>query len=155
MSYFSIDKSRSLDIIRSIQHTTPENEDTDSENEDKWPACYKHKLAVVELALENANRGDIIDNFYDEIIIESNKGNNIGYNRSDSIDIASIDIDSNDCINLEAYLHGTRVECDWSYPSFMYDETLKTWIIKNNFWGAENGIGLDGIVTILDFNNYK
>jgi len=55
---------------------------------------------------------------------------------------------------MDAYLHGTQAECDVSYPDFSYDEILKAWIIKEDFWGARNGISQDGIVTILDFSEY-
>ena len=130
--------------------TTPQQ----LEGED-WPALYDHKLAIVELCLSDTNEDDDIVNYYDEIITESNKGPIEGYERSDSIDIERLSIINDKIVFDSAYLHGTSVECDWSSPCFLYDERLQTWVIKDPFWGAKNGIGRNGCVTILDFNEYK
>ncbi len=148
--YFSIDKQKSLDIIRSIQSTAPKlREDVDDKAD--WPKCYEHKLAMVELEV-SGTESDTIEDYYDEIIEKSNDAE--CYNRSEQIDIAEIDI-RNDTIDIYGYLHETTAECDWSYPTFSYDEVLQTWLIRDSLWSAPNGIGLDGRVIILDFNNYK
>jgi len=150
--YFAIDKEESLDIIRSIMRTEPEYDSDDGTNSIK---CYKHELAVVELYLEDATDKDDIVKYYDEIISESHKGCDIGYSRSGYIDIYTIDINEDEAIEIYGYLHGTSAECDSSYPTFSYDTHLKTWIIyDDDSWPSAKGIGVNGEVTILDFNDY-
>ncbi len=161
---FSIDKNKSLDIIRSIQNTTPSTAYYHNEyfcgcDCDECVSCYRHKLAFVELGLEELGydefgKDDIdISNFYDKVIKGSYDSKH--YNRSETIDIKNIEIIDNDKIELDTYLRGTDVECDWSYPRFSYEEKIKTWIIRDDFWGAKNGIDSNGNVYILDFNGYK
>ena len=150
-SYFSIDKKISLDIIKAIQKTEKKPLD-DVDEYSKVDGYYEHKLAFIELQLDNASETDHIKDFYVEIIKKSYQD---CYHRSDEIEINDINITELDEIDFTAYLHGSYCDGDTSYPTFSYDETIKTWIICDDFWNTKNGIDHHGNVYILDFNNYK
>lgn len=119
---------------------------------------YRHKLSVVNLYVETPT--DNIANHYQEIIRNSqiDTGPYSSVSVSDVIDrdksfaIRDLGI-VNDTIQMEAFTD--LAECDWSYPTFTYDEYLRSWVIKEDFWSAPNGIGRDGAVCMLDFSNYK
>lgn len=145
---FSIDKGISIDIIQSIMVTEPEVEDNG------WSMpLYKNKLAFIELYLNGANDDDVIEDYYDEIISQSYKEPGIGYNYCEIINLRDIEIIDGK-ISFDAYIPRSFAESDWSYPTFSYDETLKTWIIRDSFWDTPNGIDYNGYVSILDFNSY-
>ena len=117
---------------------------------------YRHKIAVVELNLEdyigyvNVDKIDldsIPDAFYTAIA-------NQKYERSTQVELHFGSEILDDKINLSAYLHETSAECDVSYPLFTYDELYGCWIVKQKFWGAPFGIDGNGIVLILDFSAY-
>lgn len=162
---FSTDKDISLKIIKNICNRLKNENDVcvrdDFDYRDFYgekPDNYEyksinlhHKLAIVELHLEGYNDKDdlaiVDDKFY--TAIEKKE-----YDRSNCIEIYQDSKIIDDDIFLTSYLHETSTECDISYPSFTYDDKYKCWIIKDDFWGAKNGINCNGIVTILDFSDY-
>jgi hypothetical protein len=168
MFKFSVDKNKSLEIIKSIMEmlnikknsicVTKELQkhiDTfDGEDEDECFKLdniieYKHKLAFVELYIDKTSNNTNIVDHYTEIIENAEK---CDYERSSYITIYDIKID--EAINMKAYLYGTEYGSDISYPSFTYDEVLQCWVIKDSFWGATNGVDYNGLISILDFSDY-
>ena len=133
MDRFIIDKRASLNIMREILSHIGEDDicvgknfDIDSQYSDDDSYIdniipFRHNLCVAEIySGEIENVSDQIEiHYYSEII--------------------------GDKINLVAYLHDTRAECDISYPSFTYSRECKMWVAKEE----------DGYETVLDFSEYK
>jgi hypothetical protein len=170
MAFFSVDKARSLEIIKDVLGKLEKNgdislnESMDSANyndspHEEYPQTvinHRHKLAVVELQLDlpwgpDRVKEPDVKNYFTEFYRAVDEND---YNRSDAIEIHYGSSIEGDHICLDAYLHGTQAECDVSYPEFTYDEQYKCWIVKTTFWGAPNGLDGNDIVTILDFSDY-
>ena len=125
----------------------------------------KHKLRIVELQLDDRDTlsfqgrasllyRDTLNNI-DDLHLEFQKAiQDENYDISDSIEIYYNSYIKNNKIYITGYFHETSAECDVSFSEFSYDEKLKCWIIRDDFWGAPNGIDGNGIVTILDFSKY-
>lgn len=175
---FAISKQKSLSIMEEIISHLSYNSNTIKDQYDgpisinekmDWKDCYdsddsddfktkiidfKHKIAIIEIDLQSYSEKDDIDDineqheFYKSI-------KNKDWNRSTAIEIHSGSYIKNDQICLSACLHNTSASSDLSYPTFSYDELYNCWIIKDSFWAAPNGIDFNGIVTILDFSEYK
>jgi hypothetical protein len=45
-------------------------------------------------------------------------------------------------------------ECDISYPKFTYVESIKMWVLIDDFWDAKNGIDCNGNILVLNFTKY-
>jgi hypothetical protein len=181
---FSVNKKVSLDIIRDLSkkllvekgiNIVDINEKHGKKNDSKYCLNYKmedqnhpskavsftHKLNVIELDISEImtkELGNVIDNYYSQILntkIEEYTdcdNPNLQYIVSSEVEIYNCTTDGN-TIDFEAYLYDVA-DCDISYPSFTYDETLKCWIIRDSFWDAENGIDCNGNIVILDFSEY-
>lgn len=161
---FSIDKDQSLMIIKNVLgHLTEEGQVSYNYDcnhldlygkEAKIPDIvgHRHRLAIVELELENCGESDDVDDCLEAFHQAIKNGN---WTRSTKIEIYFGSQIHNDEIHLKAYLHETSAECDVSYPCFTYDGKYHCWIIKDTFWSATKGIDCNGIVTILDFTDYK
>lgn len=177
---FSVDKEASLDIIRDLSAKLLMEKgtnivDINKKYGGKYSLNYKmkdnnnptnsvsftHKLNVIEIDISfmmTDELGYIIDNYYDQILnakIEEYTdcdNPNLQYTVSEEVEIYNCTTDGN-IIDFEAYLYDVA-DCDISYPSFTYDETLKCWIIRDDFWDAENGIDCNGNIVVLDFSNY-
>lgn len=180
---FSIDKNEGLDIVRNIiVHLSKEGDVSINEtmniesfysDHQGGVINFKHKLCIIELELGLDTRsyeepiiielspGDEVEDDYADLTLASlskemyEAVNNEHYNRSNNIEIHHGSYIENDAIHLTAYLHNTSAECDVSYPTFTYDNQYQCFIIKDDFWGAPNGIDCNGLVTILDFSNYQ
>lgn len=117
---------------------------------------YRHKIAVVELDL-----GDYLP-IQDNSIIDVDSVSDVfykavkeqKYERSTQIELHFGSEIVEDKIHLDAYLHETSASCDLSYPCFSYDEFYRTWIVKQEFWGAPKGVDGNGVVLMLDFTAY-
>ncbi len=163
--FFTVDKNRSLEIIREIaalvgseeeKNCVMRSQDYEEVNDGEYTLLSQnHKLAVVELELEIAlspePRKDPDVSCYAREFYEAVEQDN--YNRSQEIEIYSGSVVDGDKIALKAYLHETQADCDVSYPTFTYDEQYECWIVRENFWGVKNGINCN-LVTILDFSDY-
>ena len=176
---FAISKQKSLSIMEEIiSHLSY---DTNNTTKDKyagpisinekmdWKDCYdsdefdefetkitdfKHKIAIIELDLQSFSEKNDIDDINEQHAFYKSIKNK-DWDRSTEIEIHNGSYIKNDQICFTAYLHNTSASSDLSYPTFSYDELYNCWIIKDSFWGAPNGINCNGIVTILDFSEYK
>jgi hypothetical protein len=171
---FAVNKQFSLDIMKHIISQLDCGDDKITINENMhWNAIYdddpeaeliyktrvidyRHKLAIVEIDLEldmytnqcNINGKDESIQFYKQI-------KDADWHRSTTNEIYSGTSITNDKICLIAFLHDSGPSSDTSYPDFTYDESYGCWIVKEDFWGAPQGIDLsEGTVTILDFSDY-
>lgn len=136
---------------------------------------FTHRLSVITIDVVGDDYPDnySIEDYYHDIItgkydqtLDHALDDNCGIYRSHEVEIYKCELvsvnadDGSDAnggaelgIKLKAYLYEVA-ECDVSYPTFTYDNTLRCWIIRNRFWGAEKGIDNCGRVTILDFSDY-
>lgn len=161
-TFFQCDKEKTLQIMRNIiQLLKPDqiciNNGFDIESfygdeELDGVISHRHKIRVVELYIDLDDLDESSYNIDNESIAFYKTIKDQKYNISDSIEIHHGSTINNDEISLVAYLHETQAECDVSYPKFTYDTQYNCWIIKDDFWGAKNGISNNGIVTILDFS---
>ena len=102
---------------------------TENENEDERPDRTSH-----------------IDDYYDQVISESQKEENDGFD-SYNCDITEIKF-NNDEVIITFVIYG-----DNDSKTFIYDKQLQTWI-NSNTEEAPNGIDENGCVTMLDFRGY-
>ena len=135
---------------------------------------FTHKLSVITINVvgdsdDYPDEHTSIEDYYHDIItgkydqtLDHALDDNCGIYRSHEVEIYKCEIvsetDNPDNapklgIKLKTYLYEVA-ECDVSYPTFTYDDTLRCWIIRNRFWGAEQGIDDCGRITILDFSDY-
>lgn len=157
---FSVNKEASLQIIRSII-ASGKLYNPELAEDDEYQYLYQHKLMVANVRLDEDLPEDArIDQYYDEIIVECNGEiqhelwSMGGVSRSDKICLKEITITERDTITTEGHYFNTHMECDWTWPTFAYDERLQSWIIKDE--SSPHGIchRADGVITILDFSNY-
>ena len=166
---FAVDKNKSLDIMHKIiSHFQDEPKKQVCMRKDvKWSLKhssnkgrssvikYKHKLNIIEVDLGPPyNDTSDIDNkeaekqFYrsiDDDDLEKSKVIEI-YNGSQVI---------NDKISLIGFFYDTIDDDDVLEALFVYDDMYKCWIRKDKNCCCEKGIETNGIVTILDFSDYK
>ncbi len=166
---FAVDKEQSLKIMTEVLSYLKTNNDviyyenmevdqgSDSDEESLYNVVpHRHKLAVIELGI-GLDLFDISQNICDHYthLMSKTYTEYLDYDRATSIEIyGGSQIDSNNEIALVAHLHGTDFGSDISYPTFSYDSILRCWLIRDSFWGAEEGISGNGIITILDFTDY-
>jgi hypothetical protein len=146
---FSVDKEKSVAIIKKIIKRGPKNS----------KKYYPNKLSIAFIKLSSDDSDDSddfeelssynVDDYYDEIV---QKSYGKCYDQG-SLLIKKIEL-NDDIIELCAYLY-EDYECDFSYPTFAYNDKFKSWIINDKKW-APNGIDPhNNKVIILNFNKYK
>lgn len=147
------------DISESDKNEDEDNKKKDNKDEDEIKderteiVNFKHKLAIIELQLELEDSSQYYD--INECEKEFNKAIEAEeWNRSKKIEI-HYGSRITDKIELLAYLHETKAECDLSQPTFTYNEKYQCWIVEEDFWDAPYGIDGDNVVTILDFSEYQ
>lgn len=160
--WFSVDQQQSLDIVKELlTHLKNEKDISVNQhfdisqmylNDPPQTIEYKHQLAIIELHVDDCYH-DAIDlaDIQNEIAICVNDND---LDKSDKIEIHGGSYIENNKICLQAYLHETSAEGDVSYPVFSYDSLYRCWIIKDDFWGAANGVDWNGNIMILDFSAY-
>lgn len=169
---FSIDKDKSLEIIRDlIDKLNKENmEDLICINHtlpDDYICCdlksipHRHKLAITEIDINDINEELTyeelidckihIDDYYDDLM--SNEYEDC-YNTSKDIAIFDCEEDE-EGIRIKADYQGTCMECEITDLLFIYNEILKCWIVKDNeFSDKDSSINNEGIIIILNFRDY-
>lgn len=149
---FAVDKNKSLDIIRSIMAKERIFWSDDDEHDDNDIKHYKHNIGLVRIEIDDDSTIDamtkkIIDTSHYKLDRYSKSGSGkYGCISRGSIDISEIVINDNN-LELIAYLHGTSYECDWSYPTFIYNEALQSWIVCDEYI-------LNDVLLLLDFSDY-
>lgn len=184
---FSIDKEKSLEIIRDlIDKLNKENANKDlicikqplvvphrqsliinHTLPDDYICCdlrsipHRHKLAIAEIDIneidekltyeEVINCETNIHDYYDDLMSDEYED---CYNISKDIAIFDCKEDG-EGLRIEADYQGTCMECEITDPLFIYNETLKCWIVKDNeFSDKDSSINNEGIIIILDFRDY-
>lgn len=134
---FAVDKQKSYEILQQIAATDKDQH-----------GLLPNKLKLIELMLidnPSPNERSNIKDYYDQVISESLKGEEQGYD-SKGFDIDNIYGDEAQII-IREITYGSRLYF------FIYDEQLQSWIVSN-MARAMNGIDFEGCVTMLDFREY-
>ena len=149
---FAVDKQRSLEIIRQISK--------------KDEGFVVNRLNYIELFLINQMKYDgqevnpndankpnsqsNIEDFYDQIISESNKDDD-GYDSFAIEDDAQLYFEDNQLIMFKEDDPNICFKNDYKY-TFIYNDELQSWVVKDD--SSPNGIDHHGCVRFLDFRNY-
>jgi hypothetical protein len=170
---FSVDKETSLKIVRELaekmeleKKINPKAKYCNNHTDDAiWKSFpFTHKLAMTEIFLDEIGypkKSNKISDYYDILVKDEKTRKKIEKkycHKSKQITLYKCATNSKNGeprIWLKFQPVDTCLEGDVCKSNFIYDETIKCWIIKNYGCGDKYGIYSDvECITILDFSDY-